>query len=245
MQVADTSNLGAYYPLLLQPNGGNVGIGTSSPTNKLTTIGSETGTQITTIPIGKFVNTGNAFSKLIVGSDNANYDAVISMDNNATLANCKLRFYIGNGTTSTAGHSNDQLVIQGNGNVGIDNSSPSGKFEIGSAGYSNASVYGGHLFNEIRIPVNTWTTFASVTNDTWAGITEITFTSVADFNRSGAAYMRWAYDGVGLGVVYTLFNNSQNATATFRNSGGALQINITGGSADYYVQVRVQGSRAA
>jgi hypothetical protein len=32
MQVADTSNLGAYYPLLLQPNGGNVGISQNTPT---------------------------------------------------------------------------------------------------------------------------------------------------------------------------------------------------------------------
>jgi hypothetical protein len=108
----------------------NVGIGTNSPSNKLTTIGSETGTQITTNPIGKFANTGNSFSKLVLGSDNANYDAVVSMDNNATLANCKLRFYIGNGTSSTAGHSNDQIVLQGNGNVGIGTSSPTAKLEI-------------------------------------------------------------------------------------------------------------------
>jgi hypothetical protein len=109
---------------------GNVGIGTTSPSNKLTTIGSETGTQITTNPIGKFVNTGNSFSKLIVGSDNANYDAVISMDNNATLANCKLRFYIGNGTNSTLGHSIDQIVLQGNGNVGIGTSSPDETLQV-------------------------------------------------------------------------------------------------------------------
>jgi hypothetical protein len=31
MQVADTTNLGVKYPLLLQPNGGSVGIGTPSP----------------------------------------------------------------------------------------------------------------------------------------------------------------------------------------------------------------------
>jgi hypothetical protein len=70
---------------------------------------------------------------------------------------------------------------------------------------------------------------------------------IADFNRSGAAYMRWAYEagGATLGVVYTLFNNSQNSTATFRNNGGQIQVNITGGAANYYVQVRIQGSQAA
>jgi hypothetical protein len=109
---------------------GNVGIGTTSVTNKLTVIGSQTGTQITTVPIGKFINTGNSFSKFIVGSDNSNYDAVISMDNNATLANTKLRFYIGNGTNSTAGHSNDQIVLQGDGNVGIATSTPKAKLQV-------------------------------------------------------------------------------------------------------------------
>lgn len=122
---------------------GNVGIGTPSVTNKLTIVGSETGTQITTVPIGKFVNTGNSFSKLIVGSDNANYDAVISMDNNATLANTKLRFYIGNGTNSTAGHSNDQIVLQGNGNVGIGTGSPATLFHLNSPASTNCTIYFG------------------------------------------------------------------------------------------------------
>jgi len=39
MQVADTTNLGVYYPLLLQPNGSNVGIGTSNPNRKLVVVG--------------------------------------------------------------------------------------------------------------------------------------------------------------------------------------------------------------
>ncbi len=110
--------------LFVDSSNNRVGIGTTTLTNKLTVIDSQTGTQVTTNPVGKFVNTGNAFSKFILGSDNANFDAVASMDNNATLANCKLRFYIGNGTGSTAGHSNDQFVITGNNNIGIGTDNP-------------------------------------------------------------------------------------------------------------------------
>ena len=109
---------------------GNVGIGTTSPANKLTVSASNTGTQITTNPVGKFINTGNSFSKLIVGSDNNNFDAVLSMDNNSTLANTKLRIYIGNGTNATTGHSNDHIVLQGDGNVGIGTTTPSNKLDV-------------------------------------------------------------------------------------------------------------------
>ena len=35
LQVADTTSMGTYYPLALQPNGGNVGIGTTSPSTRL------------------------------------------------------------------------------------------------------------------------------------------------------------------------------------------------------------------
>jgi hypothetical protein len=135
-----------------------------------------------------------------------------------------------------------------------DSASPAVQFptvgyhEVGSAGFSNTPNYGGQLVVVTRIPQGTWTTFANVTNNSWAGITELNWASVADYNRSGAAYLRWAYNGsttAGLDVVYTLYNNSQNATATFRNNSGALQINISGGAADYYVQARILGSRAA
>jgi len=110
--------------IITNTGGGNFGIGTTNPLNKLTVQASNTGTQATTIPVGKFINTGNSFSKLILGSDNANFDGVISMDNDSTLANTKLRIYIGNGTNSTTGHSNDHIVLQGNGNIGIGTASP-------------------------------------------------------------------------------------------------------------------------
>jgi len=120
---------------------GNVGIGTTNPLNKLTAQASNTGTQVTTVPVAKFINTGNIFSKLILGSDNANFDGVVSMDNDSTLANTKLRIYIGNGTTATTGHSNDHIVLQGNGNVGIGTTSPVQKLQVNGSVYSNGGEF--------------------------------------------------------------------------------------------------------
>ena len=130
--------------------------------------------------------------------------------------------------------------------VGIQNTAPQGKLEVGIV--NNNTTAGGHFFSSFQIPVNTWyTVFYSPSNGQWNAITEFTWTSAGDFNRSGAAYMRWAYEpgAATLGVVYTLFNNSQNATASFRKSGNEIQVYITGGAADYYVQVRIQGSQAS
>ena len=148
---------------------------------------------------------------------------------------------IGNGQTGTT----EYMRITSAGRVGIQNTQPQGKLEVGIT--DSNSTYGGHFFSTFQIPQGTWTTVFYPPNNTWAGVTEFTWTSIADYNRSGAAYMRWAYNAGAnaLGVVYTLFNDSQNATATFRNSSGQIQINISGGAADYYVQVRIQGSRAA
>jgi hypothetical protein len=137
------------------------------------------------------------------------------------------------------------LLAPSGGRVGIRNSDPQGVLEAGIV--ANNTTQGGHLFSTFQVPLNTWTTVFYAPNNNWAAITEFTWVSSADYNRSGAAYMRWAYNGgaAALGVVYTLFNDSQNSTATFRNSGGEIQILITGGASDYYVQVRIQGSKAA
>jgi hypothetical protein len=130
--------------------------------------------------------------------------------------------------------------------VGIQNTAPQGKLEVGIV--NNNTTAGGHFFSSFQIPVNTWSVvFYVPSNLQWNAVTEFTWTSAGDFNRSGAAYMRWAYEpgAATLGVVYTLFNNSQNATASFRRSGTEIQIYITGGAADYFVQVRIQGSQAS
>jgi hypothetical protein len=197
---------------------GCVGIGsTTSPTNKLTVLGCQTGTQINTIPVAKFVNTGNEFSKVVIGSDNTNYDGVISMDNNATLANTKLRVYIGNGTGSTAGHSNDQIVLQGNGNVGIGTCNPNAKLTVWTPsttglqtalrlnnpfGFDNQNTGAQIIFSQDR----------SVAEDLKQGIIAV---GQQDSGTSATSYMAFYTNNTGLGERLRI---SSTGIACFQNT---------------------------
>jgi len=98
-------------------NGGNVGIGTTNPGQLFAVRSGISGSLTAQESTVKFINTGSLYCKLTL-SDNANYDGVISMENNATKANNKLRIYIGNATTEL----NDHITLTGTGNVGIGTS---------------------------------------------------------------------------------------------------------------------------
>jgi len=213
--------------VVVMEKGGNIGIGTSSPRAILSIEQDYTA-------VAEFGSQGQ-----LSISGKTNPEKRLSMGFN-TSADVGFIQAMVNGVSY-----NNLLLNARGGRVGIQNTSPQGILEVGVVDAN--STYGGHFFSTFTIPVNTWYTIFYAPNNTWAAITEFTWTSAADFNRSGAAYMRWAYEagGATLGVVYTLFNNSQNSTATFRNSGGEIQVNITGGAANYYVQVRIQGSKAA
>jgi hypothetical protein len=97
---------------------------------------------------------------------------------------------------------------------------------------------------------NTWFTFycpPTVTSN-WAGLMTMHWIAPNDFNRSGAAQIRWSYQpcAAQLGPTTSIFNDSQNASAFFRmNASGHLQACIQGAGAGYNLQVMIMGSRGA
>ncbi len=237
LDLASTSSFrirqGSSVPFYLKSDG-NLGIGTTNPLNRLAVSASNTGTQITTIPVGKFINTGNSFSKLIIGSDNANFDGVFSMDNDSTLANTKLRIYIGNGTNATSGHSNDQIVLQGNGNVGIGTVSPVTKLDVRGG-------TGGGSFDHA--------TFTSVTN---RGLKISTANSSE--GQNGAAVIYNAQDAENYGSHAfqiggsTKMNISRAGDILCTSDGGtdAFRVfNASTGAGDIYLRVEKAYSSAA
>jgi hypothetical protein len=174
---------------------GRLGIGISDPgpgliQNKFFVAGNESGTQSSTKPVAKFINTGSPFSKLVIGSDNSHFDGVVSLDNSSSLSNAKLRFYIGNGILNTSGHNNDQIVLAGSGNIGFGTDTPLEKLHIAGSG-------------RLNIRVGEWASFG----ETYSGLATIIGTNVkasnaavhkmefiADSNGDGAKAIKMQYN---------------------------------------------------
>jgi hypothetical protein len=169
-----------------------------------------------TAPVAKFLNSANNFVKIALGqgetSPNFNdYYGIIALDNNVNLADNKLRFYLGYDDAANS-HSNDQLVIQGDGNVGIGTATPSAKLHVmGTATLTGA---------------------LSGTSATWSNINVFTGASV------GTGSQRWiGSDGgaglflntpTGSGINLAINNNpvlgiASTGAATFSSNALSLQ----------------------
>ena len=118
-QNQDSTNLGIYYPLLLNPNGGNVGIGTTNPAYKLAVNGDVYAT-----------------GRISSDSDIQARDVIIS---EGYYSADELGLYSGIGDEAIAVfdslksiylYGNRNLVIDSLGNVGIGTNVPSTKLEV-------------------------------------------------------------------------------------------------------------------
>jgi len=116
-QSTDATGLGTGYQLLLNPNGGNVGIGTTTPTSKLQVVGQIRADS----PDGS-----DALS--LYNSANGGFWNV-NLKGDATTSN---NFYLNN-TNLGIGMAGNTLTIRSNGNVGIGTTTPNAKLDVTNA----------------------------------------------------------------------------------------------------------------
>lgn len=137
LQARSKSAYGTYYNLLLNPNGGKVGIGNAAPLTTLT-VGNESGTvpgEITLLPTGISNEGGQITIKKSLTGSVADW----TIDQyGTTSANARLRLF--SGSTETNG-----INILENGNVGIKNSAPTKALDVTGDAAISGNLTGGNV----------------------------------------------------------------------------------------------------
>ncbi len=139
LQARSKSAYGTYYNLALNPNGGMVGIGTTSPLTTLT-VGNAAGTipgEISLFPTGTINEGGQITIKKSLTGSLADW----TIDQyGTTSANARLRLF--SGSTETNG-----INILENGNVGIKNSAPTKTLDVTGDVAISGNLTGGNAAN--------------------------------------------------------------------------------------------------
>ena len=122
IQVTDSGNQAIQYPLLLQPNGGNVGIGTDSPGAKLEIAGTTEQRYLQVDAIAGFAGISSTMAAM-VDFDNAGDGNNVTIKTNNSARTDAAIFSVWN-------EANSRFLILNNGNTGIGTSSPDQKLEV-------------------------------------------------------------------------------------------------------------------
>jgi hypothetical protein len=134
LQARNKTGYGTYYNLALNPNGGQVGIGTASPSSTLT-IGNTGGTiggEILLNPTSTQYEGGQIIFKRSLQGSTLDW----TLDQYGTTA-ANARFRIFNGASETNG-----ISILENGNVGLGTANPTAKLNLDGGGIRIATGFG-------------------------------------------------------------------------------------------------------
>ena len=217
LQSTDILSLGLNYPLMLNPNGGNVGIGTNAPGNRLTiqrTIGSnDTVAQQHDLQLQ--IQNGIGAKSMGIGV----------MDDGKGVLQVKER-------NNGAGYA-DLLLNPVSGNVGIGTNAPSAKLDVAgnikSNGKSvpvseedNLRIVRGRISWDGRVLLGTGFTVVRQSQ----GIYTVTFSPAFSGEPVVTATLIAAPDGYAIGVSESTASSTTFSTKTFGTSFSDLNINF-------------------
>jgi hypothetical protein len=134
LQARSKSAYGTAYPIVLNPNGGAVAIGTTTPLTTLT-VGNATGTvpgEITLNPTGTTNEGGQISFKRSLSGGTVDW----TVDQFGT-SNTDARFRVFSGNSETNG-----IIIKENGNVGLGTNSPTAKLNLSGGGIRMHTGFG-------------------------------------------------------------------------------------------------------
>jgi hypothetical protein len=222
-QLQVSANGAAAGALLLQPYGGDVGIGTSSPVTKLTVTGGN-GNAITS------TNTGQQYSGFEIANNGSNR-VTLQYDNTNGIAALNTRganpFTFGTADT-------ERMRITSAGNVGIGTSSPSQKLDVNGQVQFQASTSGRYfqfindssasyldVSHSLNLRVNGASSLATAATITSAGL----FQFNSGYGSVATAYgcRAWVnYSGSGASI-----RGSGNVSSVTNNGAGDNTINFS------------------
>ena len=121
LQASNRGNQAATYPIILNPNGGNVGIGTISPIEKLQVV-------------GQVISTGSNSTSATAGAERAIMDlsGFSATDHSARFGHFRGTNSAGAGQLRLYTDSVERVRIDANGNVGINQTNPQALLSLGA-----------------------------------------------------------------------------------------------------------------
>ena len=236
--TASSASIQSYSssPLLLNPLGNNVGIGTSSPASTLDVAGNIVTTNGAGTTYNQFANSGNDViwenrqnGNIIIRSNSStermriDSSGNVGINTSSTIANAILNVDGGiNTTTGIIGTlTSDSFTFNGqtNPHYGI-NFNPTGSRPIGISGYAGIAFATSGL-ERMRIDGS---------GNLLVGLTSITDTTSRTYGNAfsgSGTYANWTSWGAGTGHQHAVFRNSTNAVGSITTGASSTAYNTS------------------
>ena len=203
LQVYNRTNLATNYPLVLEPNGGNVGIGTTSPAMTLDITGN--------------FGSNNGIGLRILNSSGTNANQWILGTGGGSVAASAF---------GIADNSAYRFVINNSGNVGVGSTSPAAKLDVEGSG--GVILNAGNVGLGTTTPMATLAVAGTQGAPATSGTTP---TAIARFETTSANGEVLDIGGLSAGPVwlqvYNRTNLATNYSMIFQPNGGSVGIGTT------------------